>query len=78
MKDLVIKGRTDLIKGFKKKSGTGTYDACLVVNSEFKVRMEFENSQQPSQSSIEAGKADISMSPVTGNVSMGRTATTPS
>jgi DNA topoisomerase-3 len=51
MKDLVCKGRTDLIKGFKKKSGIGTYDARLVVNSEFKVRMDFDSSPQPAQTS---------------------------
>jgi DNA topoisomerase-3 len=43
MKGLVTSGKTDLIKGFKKKSGTGTYDARLVVNSEFKVRFDFDN-----------------------------------
>ena len=43
MKDLVTKGRTELIKGFKKKSGVGTYDARLAVNSEFKVRLDFDN-----------------------------------
>jgi DNA topoisomerase-3 len=44
MRDLVLKGRTELIKEFKKKSGTGTYDARLVLNEEFKARLEFDNS----------------------------------
>jgi DNA topoisomerase-3 len=46
MKQLVQNGRTDLIRGFKKKSGTGTYDARLFINPEFKVRFEFENAPQ--------------------------------
>ena len=36
----------DLLKGFKKKSGTGTYDARLFINDEFKVRFEFDNGPQ--------------------------------
>ena len=43
IKELMEKGRTEVIKGFKKKSGTGTYDARLVLNQEFKVRLEFDN-----------------------------------
>ncbi|MBX9688407.1 MAG: DNA topoisomerase 3 [Candidatus Obscuribacterales bacterium] len=43
MKELLEKGRTKTIKGFKKKDGSGTYDAKLVLNEEFKVRMEFED-----------------------------------
>lgn len=43
MKQLVTERKTDLIKGFKKKSGTGTFDARLFINEEFKVRFEFEN-----------------------------------
>jgi DNA topoisomerase-3 len=46
MKQLVVSGKTDLIKGFKKKSGTGTYDAHLFINEEFKVRFEFNNGPQ--------------------------------
>lgn len=41
IKELVEKKRTDLIKGFKKKDGSGTYDARLVINEEFKVRLDF-------------------------------------
>lgn len=47
MKDLVEKRRTELIKGFQKKSGNGTYDARLIVNDEFKVRLEFDNTPRP-------------------------------
>ena len=46
MQQLVQKGKTDLIRGFKKKSGTGTYDARLFVNAEWKVRFEFDNAPQ--------------------------------
>lgn len=42
MKELVQKKRTSVIKGFKKKSGDGTYDARLVLNAEFKVRLDFD------------------------------------
>jgi hypothetical protein len=41
MKQLVEHGRTGLIEGFKKKSGEGTYSACLAINEEFKVRADF-------------------------------------
>ncbi|MBA3858920.1 MAG: DNA topoisomerase III [Cyanobacteria bacterium PR.3.49] len=43
IKGLLKKGTTDLIEGFKKKSGNGTYNARLVLNEEFKVRLEFDN-----------------------------------
>lgn len=43
IKQLVEKGRTKVIKGFKKKSGDGTFDAALVLNEEFKVRLEFDD-----------------------------------
>lgn len=42
LKELVEKRRTKVIKGFKKKDGSGTYDARLVLNDEFRVRLEFE------------------------------------
>lgn len=48
MQELVEKGRTELIQGFKKKDGSGTYDARLVLNNEFKVRLEFDNSARDS------------------------------
>jgi len=41
IRQLVAKGRTGLIKGFKKKDRTGAYDACLVLTDDFKVRLEF-------------------------------------
>jgi DNA topoisomerase-3 len=43
IRQLVTKGRTGLIKGFKKKDGTGTYDARLVLSDEFKVNLQFEH-----------------------------------
>lgn len=43
MKELVEKQRTEVIEGFQKKSGTGTYKARLVLNEEFKVKLEFDN-----------------------------------
>jgi DNA topoisomerase-3 len=43
IKELVEKKRTDVVKGFKKKDGSGTYDARLVLNDQFKVRLEFDN-----------------------------------
>jgi DNA topoisomerase-3 len=41
IRQLATKGRTGLIKGFKKKDGSATYDACLVLTDDFKVRLEF-------------------------------------
>lgn len=41
IRELVEKKRTKVIKGFKKKSGDGTYDARLIINEEFKVRLDF-------------------------------------
>ena len=43
IRQLVTKGRTGLIKGFKKKDGSATYDARLVLTDDFKVRLEFES-----------------------------------
>ena len=48
IRQLVMKGRTALIKGFKKKDGSGTYDARLALSREFKIRMEFEQPANPS------------------------------
>lgn len=45
IKELVLKGETKEIKGFKKKSGKGTYDARLHLNEEFKVRLKFEDQE---------------------------------
>lgn len=42
IEELLTKRRTKVIKGFKKKDGSGTYDARLVLNDEFKVRLEFD------------------------------------
>ena len=42
MRQLVSKGRTALIKGFKKKDGSSTYDAHLAVSDEFKITLEFQ------------------------------------
>lgn len=52
IKDLLVKRRTEIIKGFLKKSGTGTYDARLILNEEFKVRLVFDNASDP----LQAGK----------------------
>lgn len=43
IEELFTKRRTKVIKGFKKKDGSGTYDARLVLTDEFKVRLEFDN-----------------------------------
>lgn len=43
IRQLVTTGRTGLIKGFKKKDGSGTYDAHLVLTDDFKIRLEFSN-----------------------------------
>lgn len=42
LKDLLEKKRTGVLKGFQKKDGSGTYDARLALNSDFKVRLEFD------------------------------------
>ncbi len=49
IKSILKKGTTDLIQGFKKKSGNGTYNARLVLNEEFKVRLEFDNTVSTSE-----------------------------
>ena len=41
MKELAQNGRTKLIKGFQKKDGSGSYDACLMLSVEFKVQVDF-------------------------------------
>ncbi len=42
IRQLITKGRTEFIKGFKKKDRSATYDARLVLTDDFKVRLEFE------------------------------------
>ena len=42
MKELIEKRRTKTLKGFKKKDGTGTYEARLILTDDFKVRLDFE------------------------------------
>ena len=42
IQELAAKGRTKVIKGFKRKDGSGTYDARLALTDEFKVRPEFD------------------------------------
>jgi DNA topoisomerase III len=44
IRQLVTKGRTGPIKGFKKKDGSASYNARLVLTDDFKIRLEF-NSQ---------------------------------
>jgi DNA topoisomerase-3 len=43
IRQLVTKGRTRLIKGFKKKDRSATYDACLALTDDFTIRLEFDN-----------------------------------
>ncbi|MBS2006754.1 MAG: DNA topoisomerase 3 [Cyanobacteria bacterium SZAS TMP-1] len=52
IKDLILKGQTKEIKGFKKKDGSGTYDAVLVIGEDFKVGL------QGFASPAQAGAAD--------------------
>jgi DNA topoisomerase-3 len=47
IKELVENRRTKLIKGFKKKDGKDKYDACLVLNEECKVRLDFGDGAKP-------------------------------
>jgi DNA topoisomerase-3 len=47
MKELFEKGRTEVIRGFKKKSGNGTFDAKLVMGEDFRTKFEFENAAGP-------------------------------
>jgi DNA topoisomerase-3 len=54
IKALVVNKRTELITGFKKKSGTGTYDARLVLDEQSKVRLEFGNQARPAVTTVEA------------------------
>ena len=49
IRQLVTKGRTGLIKGFKKKDGGSTYDAHIVLTDDFKVRMEFGTHAKPAK-----------------------------
>jgi DNA topoisomerase-3 len=42
IRQLVMDGRTGVIKGFKKKDGSATYDARLVLTDDFTVRLEFD------------------------------------
>ena len=51
LQQLIDKGRTDIIEGFKKKDGSGTYSARLVLNEEFKTRLEFDNGPRPENKS---------------------------
>jgi DNA topoisomerase-3 len=44
IRQLVTKRRTALIKGFKKKDGSGTYAGHLAISDEFKVKLEFDQS----------------------------------
>jgi len=56
IKDLVLKKRTELIKGFKKKDGSGTYDAYLVLADDFKTRLEFDNKRGPEPEPVGVAK----------------------
>jgi DNA topoisomerase-3 len=43
LKTLASGKQTALIKGFKKKNGSGTFDAKLYINEEYKIKFKFEN-----------------------------------
>lgn len=43
IEELLEKRKTKVIKGFKKKDGSGTYDARLVISDDFKIRLDFDN-----------------------------------
>lgn len=45
IKELVRKRQTKVIKGFKKKDGSGKYDAKLVLTDDYKIRFEFESAR---------------------------------
>ncbi|HMX46062.1 MAG TPA: DNA topoisomerase 3 [Candidatus Obscuribacter sp.] len=45
IKELVEKRSTKVIKGFKKKDGSGTYDARLVINEEGKVVFSLDSAE---------------------------------
>jgi DNA topoisomerase-3 len=47
--ELLTKRRTKIIKGFKKKDGSGSYDARLVLSDDFKVRLEFDSDPKPAK-----------------------------
>lgn len=51
IKELLEKRRTKLIKGFSRKTGNGTYDARLVLTSDFKVRLEFDDKSKTNKKS---------------------------
>ncbi|HEY9684272.1 MAG TPA: DNA topoisomerase 3 [Oculatellaceae cyanobacterium] len=42
IQELLEKGKTKVIKGFKKRDGSGTYDARLVLTDEFKIKLDFD------------------------------------
>ncbi len=42
IRQLVAEARTALIKGFKKKDGSGTYTARLILSEDLKVKLEFD------------------------------------
>lgn len=59
MKELVKNRVTkEVIKGFKKKDGSGTYDARLMINDEFKVRLSFDNIPRDEKPKVENSKVE--------------------
>jgi DNA topoisomerase III len=64
MKQLVENKRTELIQGFKKKDGSGTYDAHLVLNEQFKVNLEFNKSNANGNGNGNANSNSNSPQPV--------------
>ncbi len=67
IKELLSKRRTQMIRGFKKKDGSGTYDAYLVLNSEFKVRLDFGRAPQGPEPDEGARPQTVAASPVANN-----------
>src|SRR5262249_11320236 len=47
--ELLAKRKTKVIRGFKKKDGSGSYDARLILTDDFKVRLEFDNQPRPAK-----------------------------
>ncbi len=46
MEELVTKKTTGLIRGFRKKDGTGTYDAKLILNTDYKIQLSFDTTTE--------------------------------
>lgn len=47
IQELVIKGKTKVIKGFRKKDGSETFEARLILTEDFRVRLDFGDTRKP-------------------------------